>query len=728
MNRFVPSNLVVLRRDVLCAASALLEEQVRASQAFSAIAKTLHRVHGELANSLAELAGRADADLTVRQLARRCQTLRTTLALVEQHYQADVVRQRDALRALLAAFNESSKVLAQTLVEKDLLDRHRMVLERVVLSYERVINWLPFIEEVLKEFHAIFPFDLFFVAFAEKHGLTAHLFYPGRPTAAQRSDLEPQLVRELLARLNQPFDAAVDLAVHYLDWTPWFGIATAQCYQLLTEKVPDHRSGLAGILGVGFGTAQPLSAQEQTVIRSLLAILVIVVGSSRALSDTLRQLEYFSMHDPLTHLYNRRHFLHMLEYEIGRSERHQHAFSLIMIDLDDFKEINDTYGHPAGDLALTELANVLQAQVRQGDLACRIGGDEFILLLPETPLEGAKALARKLCDRLRAHRYFYQGTSFHVTCSLGIVSYPQDGKSVHELLAHADLAAYEAKRRGKDEICAYDDLKTRRTGGALTRDSLAEQRSEVEALREALAERRIVPFFQPIVDMASGQVVAFEVLARLIPSVGDPIPAGRFITVIEKYGLGRELDRQIIAAALAALRDFPGEKPTLFLNLSVQEIQNRNVLGFAARLCDQWGLDPGRIVFELLERHAVDDLEKMRQFIRQLRKRGFRFALDDFGSGYNSLHYLRELELDFVKIDGAFVRGMQTSRIDEALVRNLSNLCADLGMQTVAEFVENDEMFAMLQKMGITHAQGYYLGLPLPRLPVVESPPRTGSP
>ncbi|WP_438438876.1 putative bifunctional diguanylate cyclase/phosphodiesterase [Hydrogenophilus thermoluteolus] len=396
------------------------------------------------------------------------------------------------------------------------------------------------------------------------------------------------------------------------------------------------------------------------MIRSLLAILVIVVGSSRALSDTLRELEYFSMHDPLTHLYNRRHFLHMLEYEIGRSERHQHAFSLIMIDLDDFKEINDTYGHPAGDLALTELANVLQAQVRQGDLACRIGGDEFILLLPETPLEGAKALARKLCDRLRAHRYFYQGTSFHVTCSLGIVSYPQDGKSVHELLAHADLAAYEAKRRGKDEICAYDDLKTRRTGGALTRDSLAEQRSEVEALREALAERRIVPFFQPIVDMASGQVVAFEVLARLIPSVGDPIPAGRFITVIEKYGLGRELDRQIIAAALAALRDFLGEKPTLFLN--------------------------------------------------------------------HSLHYLRELELDFVKIDGAFVRGMQTSRVDKALVRNLANLCADLGMQTVAEFVENEETLTLLQEMGITHAQGYYLGLPLPRLPVVESPPRTGSP
>lgn len=721
MSRFTPPELLTLRRDVLRSASSLLERQVRAEQAFEAIAKTLHRVHREIAAVVTARAVDEGADPEWRTVANRCATLSQTLGLVEAQYRREVHRHREALQALLVAFEGSSRLLAETLVEKSLLDRHRQVLERVLLSYERVINWLPFVEEVLQEFHTIFPFDLFFVAFAEKHGITAHLFYPGRPSESVRAALEPALIRKLLLQLEQPLDAAIDLDVRYLGWHPWAGAGDPERFEVLSARVPDHRTGLAGILGVAFATDEQLSPQEEAVIQSLLAILVIVVGSSRALAQTLQELEYYSLHDPLTNLYNRRHFLHMLEYEIGRSQRHDHPFSLVMIDLDDFKEINDTHGHPVGDAALKELANLLQDSIRVGDLACRIGGDEFILLLPETPLAGARAFAAKLRERLSRHRYQIQGASFHLTCSLGVVTFPEDGKSGEELLAHADLAAYEAKRRGKDEVCFYRDLREHPHGKAELREAVAQMRSDAELLRAALQEHRIVPYYQPIVDTRTGQVVAFEVLARLIEPDGAVISAGRFITTIERYGLGRALDRAIIAAALQAVRHHPGEQPTLFLNLSLQEIENRNVLGFAARLCHQWGLDPHRIVFELLERHAVDDLEKMRGFIRQLRKKGFRFALDDFGSGYNSLHYLREIEVDFVKIDGAFVRGILTSRIDEALVRNLARLCQDLGMETVAEFIENGEVLTKVRAMGITHAQGYHLGLPLPRLPVVES-------
>lgn len=718
MNRFIPSDLLRLRRDSLRAIAGILEHETRFRLGFSAMTSALERAHHRLAATLEHppIEGPAEAESPRSQLARLDRMVGLLHELLDQDGQA----QTEAIVSLLHHFEGASAELTHTLVEKDLIDRQRAVLERIIFSYERITQWLDFLEEILVEFYQIFPFDAFFVAFAEKHGLTLKVFHPAEPPPQARQRLLQHLSQHVFAALGQPPDSAFDVEEHVFSH-PQAKAADLDQIKLITERVPERHTKLAGILGAAFGVHEELSPQEEAVIRSLLAIVVIVVGSSRALGQSLAELEYYSLHDPLTNLYNRRHFLSMLEYEIARSERHRHEFSLLMVDLDDFKDVNDTFGHPVGDEALCQVANHLKTCVRPGDLVCRMGGDEFVILLPETGKEEARRLARAIRDRLREHPVHVNQLEFHLTASIGIVTYPADGARQNDLMTRLDFAAYEAKKRGKDGVFHYSDIDR----GDEVQRIARHMRQEAEVVRTALRQGRIVPYFQPIIETESGRVVAYEVLARLITDDGEIVSAARFIDAIEKYGMGRELDRRMITAAFDALRRLPpagndAAAPMLFLNLSVQEIQNRNVLAFASRLCYQWGIDPHRIVFELLERDAISDMEKIRRFLSALRKKGFRFALDDFGSGYNSFHYLRELEFDFVKIDGAFIRGIEHSKTDEALVRNLVRLCHDLGIQTVAEFVESRSLLEHLRELGVTHAQGYYIGLPRPALMSVE--------
>ena len=713
MNRFVPPDLLRLRRESLQSITEILEHETRFRIGFSVMTSAIERSHRRLAAALEHPSseGIVDAESPRSRLER----LDHMVTLLRELLDKDGRAQTEAISALLHQFEQSTAELMQTLVEKDLIDRQRAVLERIIFSYERISQWMEFLKEILTDFYEIFPFDAFFIAFTEKHGLTLKVFHPTTIDFSTRERLLHQVSQHVLAALGESSDAVFDTEEYFLS-TKHTQVNPADSLVLITERVPEHHTKLAGILGAAFGIQGTLSPQEEAVIRSLLAIVVIVVGSSRALGQSLAELEYYSLHDPLTNLYNRRHFLTMLQYEITRSERHHHEFSLLMVDLDDFKDVNDTFGHPVGDEALCQVANRLKDSVRPGDLVCRIGGDEFVILMPETGKEEAKRLARILCDRLREQAIRAVNLEFHLTASIGIVTYPYDGVNEQELMTRLDFAAYEAKKRGKNGIFLYSDIDR----GEEAQRIAQHRRQEAEIVRAALRKGRIVPYFQPIIETASGRVVAYEVLARLIADDGEIVSAARFIDAIEKYGMGRELDRRMIAASLDTLRRLPAESketaPMLFLNLSVQEIQNRNVLAFASRLCYQWEIDPHRIVFELLERDAISDMEKIRRFLDTLRNKGFRFALDDFGSGYNSFHYLRELTFDFVKIDGAFIRGIEHSKTDEALVRNLSRLCHDLGIQTVAEFVESQRLLEQVRELGVTHAQGYYIGLPRPEM------------
>ena len=715
-----------MRQRVLESFAALFESQMRTRRFASSITELTRDTQAELLGSLRESITRiADLKLDSRaqdgivagleRAVARCERFdQTHSMLVEERRRQWLSNSRD-LQHVMLEFNRTSSELAGTLIEKDLLERQSQVLETIVLSHEKVTQWKAFVQEVLRGFHEFFPFDVFFIAFAEENILSLYIYYMGDYPDEVKASARSSLARDMIAQLALPADVPLDIEEFQVAHRKGRALSDVEDIRMITVPVPDlEASNLAGLLGIAYASLEGLTPQESSVIHSILAVMVMVVGSSKALSRTLSELEYYSTHDPLTGLHNRRYFNEILGYEVGRSERHNHQFSILMLDLDDFKDVNDTYGHPCGDRVLQQVADRMRASMRNGDLATRIGGDEFAIILVETGVEGALVVAEKLRTELR--QMTFEGEEdkyFHVTTSIGVVTYPSDARSISDLMAGVDLGLYRAKELGKDTIGTLESVKDRVNASRLTRDY-------AEKLRVSLREGRVVPYYQSIFDCRTGEPFAYETLARIIEPDGRTLSAGTFIDTIEKYGLGRDLDRTIIAQAMHAARArLDADKPPfrIFINLSAQEIQGRGILGYAEQLCTELGIPPNVIVFEILERDAIGDMTHMRKFLSDLRKKGFLFALDDFGSGYNSFHYLRELTFDYVKIDGAFVKNIVRSKVDRTLVHNLTRLCQELGILTIAEFVESEDILQALRGMGVDYAQGFHLGMPAPQMP-----------
>jgi diguanylate cyclase (GGDEF)-like protein len=713
------NHLEALRFKVIRQIAEILENQSHTKRYAMSLSELNHNVHQEIVSKLLAAMATIAADNstamiamipTIAQVIDTCSRLDQSLDLLFPHRSEQWASSDQHIQHLLIEFNQTLVELSSVLIEKDLLERQSRVLERIILSHEHISQWKEFVQEILADFYAIFPFNFFYIAFAEENGLSLYLYYLGRYSEEVRAQARGLLSQQMLQSIGSPPGSALDIEEFNIQCGA--EIKTDHNIRMISVPVPDHSPNLAGLLGVAYAAENNLSAQEESVIRAILAVMVMVVGSSKVLSRTLLELEYYAVHDPLTGLHNRRQFNDILCYEIGRSERHKHEFSVLMLDLDDFKDINDSYGHPTGDTALCAIANALLEHTRKGDLCARIGGDEFAIILTETGPEGARVVAENVSRALREMAIISaQGNRFHLTVSIGVSSYPIDGKTIDTLLEGVDAAMYKAKDMGKDSVCTFDANETR--------VSIRETRDNAENLREALKEGRIVPYYQSIVDCQSGELFAFETLARLKAPNGETTSAAMFIETIDKYGMARELDLAMINNSFAAKRACmdakrPEANAKIFINLSVQEIQGRGILGYAEELCQKLELPPESIVFELLERDAIGDMTNMRRFLANLRRKGFAFALDDFGTGYNSFHYLRELRFEYVKIDGAFVRNILNSKVDYALVHNLSRLCQDIDILTVAEFVENQEIWEALKDMGINYAQGYHISMPLP--------------
>jgi diguanylate cyclase (GGDEF)-like protein len=645
-------------------------------------------------------------------VAHRCRDVRAAMALLVRERQRQWRHNGDELRDLILELNRLVDELEDTLIDKDLLERQSQVLRNIILSHERISQWKDFVQEILADFHKFFPFRMFFIAFAEEHGLSLYIYYMGSFDEAAHRTARQRLAQEMLARLGLPQDSLLEIEEFQVfeQAVP----AHINGVDLLTVSVPQTLPGLEGVLGVGYAPMEGMGAREREIVRSILAVMVMVVGSSKALSRTMAELEYHSVHDPLTGLHNRRYFNEMLAHELARSVRHQHEFAILSLDLDNFKDINDSFGHARGDEVLKELAEELRRQVRKGDILARLGGDEFAVLLAETGKDGAFEVAEHMRQAVREVVFHGpRGEPFHVTLSIGVVCFPTDADSEEDLMAGVDMALYRSKEQGRDTVSSAESI-----AHNLQRSRLV--RANVERLRTALREERLFPYYHRIVKTSDGSLHAHEALARLREPDGEIVPAGTFIETLERYGMGWELDRLMVRRALAAVRDHAqatGESGTrIFINLSAQEIQGKGLLNHAEETCRALALPPERVVFEIVERDAISDMTNMRRFLSDLREKGFSFALDDFGSGYNSFHYLRELHFDYVKIDGAFVRNILHSRTDYALVKNLTRLCQDLGIRTIAEFVESAEILDSVREMGVDYAQGYHLGMPRPAL------------
>ncbi len=280
------------------------------------------------------------------------------------------------------------------------------------------------------------------------------------------------------------------------------------------------------------------------------------------------------------------------------------------------------------------------------------------------------------------------------------------------LLSHVDEALYQAKSAGRNMVSEYHkdmgEVKKSRLLFNLNQD-----------LSLAIREQRIIPYFQPIVATSGESIFAYEALARLVNEDGSIISAGKFIDAAEQVGSSSDFDKymiQLITDKLLADHHGLEQFPLVFINLSPVSVQKRGILQYAASVCNDKQISPERIVFEITERDVVSDMTAMKNFLSELRNQGFGFALDDFGSGYNSFHYLRELYFEFVKIDGEFVRNILNNKVDNALIETLYSLCDKLKMKTIAEYIENDQILMRVKEVGIDYCQGYFIGLPNPEI------------
>jgi len=422
------------------------------------------------------------------------------------------------------------------------------------------------------------------------------------------------------------------------------------------------------------------------------------------------RLAFLADHDPLTGLLNRRRFQEELERHVALARRHGHEGALLYMDLDQFKYINDTFGHQSGDRFLLATARRLAQALRRSDVLGRLGGDEFGVILPETGVRDAVRVAEHLLAALREQQ---EEGAPRVGASIGIVVFPRHGERAGDLLARADMAMYAAKERGRNRWQVFDpeDPQLVRMHGRLHWET---------RLRRALAEDGFVLHFQPVYRLRpQRRICHYEVLLRLADGEGRLIPPAAFLDIAERFGLIGEIDLWVVDHALRRQAQWAraGRQVTLAINLSGRHLGSARMLDGIREALARHGADPARVIFEVTETAAVENMAQAQAFVLALKELGCRFALDDFGAGFSSFHYLRHLPVDHVKIDGAFVRRVRDDEVDRLFVRTIVQLATGLGIGTVAEFVEDDKTLAVLEALGVDLAQGYHLGRPAATLP-----------
>lgn len=474
---------------------------------------------------------------------------------------------------------------------------------------------------------------------------------------------------------------------------------------------------VSGTIGEAVAVSAMKTGASDYVMKDNLARLGPAIHRELREAEVRRQhrraeatIHHLAYHDSLTGLANRHHFEGRLREALGEARERGNAHALLYIDLDQFKVVNDTCGHGAGDELLRQLGLLLQSQVRQHDLLGRLGGDEFGLLLSNCPIERGQSIGASILQAINDFRFTWGGKTFAIGASIGLV--PIDGHSATEaeLLAAADIACYAAKDQGRNRIHVYDrdDREILRRKGEM---------HWVSRIREALEEDRFVLYRQAIVPLAgnSGITQGSEVLLRLRDEDGALVAPGAFLPAAERYNLASAVDRWVVRTLLDHLARntcHSRSPPVIFVNISGATLSDDGFFSFLRQELARTGVPPSRLCFEITETAAVANLSRAVSFIRGVRSDGCRFALDDFGAGLSSFSYLKTIPVDFLKIDGGFVRDMIEDPMDRAIVEAITHIGQSVGLKTIAEFVESESILASLVDVGVNWAQGFAIHRP----------------
>lgn len=413
--------------------------------------------------------------------------------------------------------------------------------------------------------------------------------------------------------------------------------------------------------------------------------------------------------DTLTNLHNRRCFTEVLDRVMERANRtHEYNCALIFIDLDNFKTVNDSYGHHAGDRVLIEVSSLLLQHVRKGDLLARLGGDEFAVILYNIDEHSAFDVANKYLDVLNEAKFYEQGRVLDISCTIGLCLLDQEIKHKDEFLNRADFACQMAKQLGRNRVYVFT------SEDSISKEQLKGQMGMAQKIKEALREDLFRLHFQPIKTAFLKGFHCYEVLIRMQGEKNKLIMPYGFLPSAERFDLMKTIDIWVIRNTLemmAAIREHQ-QMTSFAINLSAQSICDFDMLSEIETAITTYQIPPENLIFEITESHAISNMNHAIQFLLHLRNLGCRTALDDFGAGYSSYAYLKDLPTDYIKIDGVFVRDMDVNHFNYAMVKSINDIAHVMGKKTIAEFVENEKILQMLQEIGVDFVQGFYIGKP----------------
>jgi diguanylate cyclase (GGDEF)-like protein/PAS domain S-box-containing protein len=440
---------------------------------------------------------------------------------------------------------------------------------------------------------------------------------------------------------------------------------------------------------------------------------VLIFRDVSTARESARRSSWEAAHDLLTGLVNRREFESLVEVAVASARNAGKHHVICYLDLDQFKVVNDTCGHAAGDDLLKELAGLLQSRIRESDTLARLGGDEFGLMLDGCSLERAQFIAADLLAAVGDFRFNWHAKVFTIGVSIGLAPIAGDSSSSAEVLSRADTACYWAKEQGRNRVCVY------RTGDS----DMAVRRREmgwIARINSALAEDRFTLYHQSYLPLnaAAGTRKHLEVLLRMIDEEGNLVQPGSFLPAAERYNLMPAIDRWVVGRVFARyhalVAERGGEPLTCAINLSGSSLNAEGFLDFVRQRALEHALPPQSICFEITETAAINNLRNATEFIKECKSMGFLFALDDFGTGTSSFGYLKNLPVDYLKIDGGFVKNLERDAVDKAMTETINRIGHIMGIKTVAEYAENGAIIQELRSMGVDYAQGFGVCTPTP--------------
>ncbi|WP_407275818.1 diguanylate cyclase [Halothiobacillus sp. DCM-1] len=666
------------------------------------------------------------------RMGRSLQSLKMAIARIERVEDLSTLRFADAklgfteLDGVLAAADQFADRVRHLAVDRNLLEFEIHLLERFVITSDVVRDWRRYVCNLLREINTVIEVHGVFAAFAVgERPAGVELFWFDPPDESVAASIS-QRVRQTISTSLGVSLAALVPRQHSIDKQSNRRLSDPASIDLRIKKIEIDTPALRGVVGVIVPHSALAEPVAQLVIESILSTMLNVIGSVRAIEKHTEDLEFYATRDPLTHLYNQRMFWSLLDYEVGRAARHGYAFAVLVIDMDNFKSINDTHGHAFGDQFLRQVAESLQDSLRSGDILARYGGDEFAAILPEAGEKESIMVTERLLAKLRRFRLRApDGSTVGASLSVGIAMGLQHAETARGLFAIADAQMYRAKQNGKNGF-AFPESDA-------PLDDLPHPVIEEQALLAALHDGGLEIDFQPIfhIENAPGDPaeelllhrVGVEVFARIM--IGKRrLVAQDFIGLLERKGVIAEFDLAI-ADLLLQKEPMQHGDGLLFINISPRTVRQGRYLSDIAQRVDTLGIARHRLVFELNERESLADLHLFDHFVEELHNFGFKFAIDDASSGHWVFQHLRRYTVDFIKLDANWLANRERIDRDRAFIDSLLGLARTLSVTIIAHRIETPKELAAIRAAGITWVQGHWFDQPRPApdsIPPSQSP------